>query len=241
MRACGFAPGVPRYADTPQIPEEVREKMSGCIRLWPHKLEGEGHFLALFKKEGTPFERRAAAGVPVKDKEALRLWDLFCRETLTQSGTARLRRLGSRQTDEGLVLFGKELYRMPHSVDLRGLKVLRAGLHLGTVKKNRFEPSHALAHAFAPEDVQCFVETASCSEAGAFFQKGERLDVSDTAAACAYLRGESLPITDELCVKDLSGKGGWCLVTVCGFAAGWGKVTGNQVKNHYPKGLRRPY
>ncbi len=241
MRACGFAPGVPRYADTPQIPEEVREKMNGCIRLWPHKLEGEGHFLALFKKEGTPFERRAAAGVPVKDKEALRLWDLFCRETLTQSGTARLRRLGSRQTDEGLVLFGKELYRMPHSVDLRGLKVLRAGLHLGTVKKNRFEPSHALAHAFAPEDVQCFVETASCSEAGAFFQKGERLDVSDTAAACAYLRGESLPITDELCVKDLSGKGGWCLVTVCGFAAGWGKVTGNQVKNHYPKGLRRPY
>ena len=241
MRACGLARGEPRYAEKPEIPEEVRQKVGGCIRLWPHKLEGEGHFLAVFRKEGVPFERRAGAGVPVKDKEALRLWNQFCGEALTQQGSAWLRSQGGAKPDTGLVLFGKELYRVPQSTDLKGLKVLRAGLHLGTVKKNRFEPSHALAHALAPGDVQCCVETASCREAGTFFAKGEKHDVSDTAAACAYLRGESLPITDALGVKDLSGKGGWCLVAVCGFAAGWGKATGNQIKNHYPKGLRRPY
>ena len=241
MRACGLAPGMPRYADIPEIPDETREKVSGCIRLWPHKLEGEGHFLAVFKKAGTPFERRVSAGVLVRDKEALRLWDQFCGETLTQRGAAWLRDHSGRQADAGLVLFGKELYRVPHSVDLRGLKVLRAGLHLGTVKKNRFEPSHALAHALAPQDVQCCAQAASFHEPDACLIQAEGKDASDTAAACAYLRGESLQMTDEIRVKDLSGKGGWCLVTVCGFAAGWGKLTGNQIKNHYPKGLRRPY
>ena len=36
-------------------------------------------------------------------------------------------------------------------------------------------------------------------------------------------------------------KKGWCLVCVDGFSMGWGKMNGVQIKNHYPKGLRRPY
>ena len=35
-------------------------------------------------------------------------------------------------------------------------------------------------------------------------------------------------------------KKGWALVCVDGYPAGWGKVNGAQVKNHYPKGLRNP-
>ena len=37
-----------------------------------------------------------------------------------------------------------------------------------------------------------------------------------------------------------SGDSGWVLITVDGYGLGWGKRTGTTVKNHYPKGLRRP-
>ena len=43
-----------------------------------------------------------------------------------------------------------------------------------------------------------------------------------------YLRGEVVP----------SKQRGWCLVTLDGYAIGWGKGDGNVLKNHYPKGLR---
>ena len=47
-----------------------------------------------------------------------------------------------------LVMFGDQLYRLPDiDVDLKGLKIQRAGLHIGEFKKNRFEPSHSLALA----------------------------------------------------------------------------------------------
>lgn len=51
--------------------------------------------------------------------------------------------------------FGEQLYLVPKNMPvLKGLKVLRPGLHLGTLKKNRFEPSHAWAHALNKEDVR---------------------------------------------------------------------------------------
>lgn len=43
---------------------------------------------------------------------------------------------------------------MPCELKLAGLKVLRPGLHLGTVKKKRFEPAHALALALRAEEVK---------------------------------------------------------------------------------------
>ena len=50
-----------------------------------------------------------------------------------------------------LELFGDHLWLVPSAVDLNGLKVLRAGLELGTLKKNRFEPAQALAQALQAE------------------------------------------------------------------------------------------
>lgn len=46
----------------------------------------------------------------------------------------------------------------------------------------------------------------------------------------AYLRGETVPGSQK----------GWTLVTVDGCSIGWAKGDGSQLKNHYPKGLRRP-
>ena len=113
---------------------------------------------------------------------------------------------------EGKALtFGRGLYWAPADMpDLRGLKVLRPGLELGEVKKDRFEPAHALA-----------LWLKTCRRTADLQPDGREVD--------AYLRGNVL----QSSVK------GWCLVTVGGFSLGWGKGDGQQLKNHYPKGLRK--
>ena len=45
-----------------------------------------------------------------------------------------------------------------------------------------------------------------------------------------YLSGDVLP----------SDKRGWTLVQADGLSLGWAKGDGSQLKNHYPKALRRP-
>ena len=87
---------------------------------------------------------------------------------------------------------------------------MRPGLELGIVKKDRFEPAHALA-----------LWLKTCANTEDF--------TPDSDAINAYMHGDVIP----------SAKKGWCLVTVGGFSLGWGKGDGRILKNHYPKGLRR--
>ena len=112
--------------------------------------------------------------------------------------------------------FGDSLYLAPEyfsDIDIKGLKILRAGLKLGTFMKNRFEPDHALSHALKCTDAkQC-------------------LDFDPASGEIKqYLTGMTIP-----CDKDLRG---WCLICVGGFPLGWAKASGGTLKNHYPKGLR---
>ena len=109
-----------------------------------------------------------------------------------------------------------QLYLLPGARNLQGLKVLRAGLHLGTVRKGRFEPAHALSHALRAEEACRTVDFAA-----------------DSPEIRAYLRGESLEAEEE----GRRGKG-WALVLAGGYPLGWGKLAGGMLKNHYPKGLR---
>lgn len=110
--------------------------------------------------------------------------------------------------------FGDNLYLIPADMpSFRGLKVLRPGLHLGEVKKNRFEPSHALALALRPA---CAAHVWN-------------LD-SDGPEIAGYLGGQTFPA---------EGEKGWYLICADGFGTGWGKLAGGIMKNHYPRGLRR--
>ena len=110
------------------------------------------------------------------------------------------------------VTFGGQLYLVPKECpSLKGLKALRPGLHLGTVKKDRFEPSHALALFLKPEDV-VFSYHLSVEQAG------------------KYIKGETFAA---------QGEKGWYLVCVEGYSLGFGKLAGGIMKNHYPKGLRK--
>ena len=109
-----------------------------------------------------------------------------------------------------LTAFGPSLYLLPPDCpDLKGLKALRPGLELGTLRKNRFEPAHALALWLS--------SAARTADFSADYQ--EVLD---------YLHGQVLSGSQT----------GWTLITVDGASLGWAKGSGGQLKNHFPKGLR---
>ena len=191
--------------------------IEGTLRLWPHKLKGEGHYAAVLRKKGelpeglqpvcaTGLEKGIPAKTLTKDWTE---YFAFAKETFTDKGVVKL------QTDnaEGSFLaFGENLYRMPERMPaVKGLKVMRPGLHLGTLKKNRFEPAHALALALCPEDVKHMWN----------------LSVEEAAS---YLKGQTF---------SAEGEKGWYLICVDGISLGWGKLAGGIMKNHYPKGLRK--
>ena len=181
-------------------PEEVAAPWfvpapNGGHRMWPHKLLGEGHFAAVLKKaEGEPEEISIPAGEKLPKQ-----WLTFAKE------------LGITLPAGKAVTFGQNLFWAPEEMpELHKLKVMRPGLELGTIKKDRFEPAHALA-----------LWLDSCSNV-------HRCD-PDGDAMKNYLHGEVIPAQEK----------GWCLVKAGEFSIGWGKGDGKVLKNHYPKGLRR--
>ena len=110
-------------------------------RIFPHKASGEGHFLAVFCRDGEGVKYTPAPFMPDKQTEAaLKLYREFEKSALSVSLHGHFR------------LFGDNLYLVPMGIKLDKLKIVRGGLHLGICKKGRFEPSHALALALTPED-----------------------------------------------------------------------------------------
>lgn len=195
--------------DTPPCISNGKPKLAGndervafTFRIWPHLTEGEGHFAAVLKKDGENENVYRQSNISPCPKEYEKLYRAFADKFLVNPPLGEIS------------AFGENLYIMPPFLpSLDGIKVLRFGLHLGTVKKNRFEPSHSLAMALKPQDA------VQCAE----------LSISDKEIF-AYLRGETIP------AGDLKG---WCLISVSGYTTGWGKAAGGIIKNHYPKGLRR--
>lgn len=168
---------------------------NGTWRMWPHKLLGEGHFAAVLCRSGD--ERPDPVRVPGIALPPL--WNRFAKD------------LGIVLPTGKAVTFGQSLYWAPEEMpDLNRLKVLRPGLELGLVKKDRFEPAHALA---------LWLHTCNTIQDYA----------PDSPEIAAYLHGDVVP----------SSQTGWCLVTTGGYSIGWGKGDGSVLKNHYPKGLRQ--
>ena len=186
----------PEFVPEPVEAPWFQESGAGMYRLWPHKLLGEGHFAAVLRK----MEQEAPATPPLyHGGKAPKLWERFAKD------------LGIPLPEGSAVQFGETLYWAPREMpDITGMKVLRPGLELGTLKKDRFEPAHALA-----------LWLTDCACQAAFPPEGWEIP--------AYLHGEVLPCREK----------GWCLVKAGEFSLGWGKGDGNRLKNHYPKGLRK--
>ena len=205
-------------------PDFTLEEME---RFWPHKVDGEGHFVAKLVRRGSVdtdlkadrknkknknSKNRKNETKPALTKENMKLLSEFLDETISENMAAWIK-------NSRLVMFGEQLYRLPDmEVDIKGLKVQRAGLHIGEFKKQRFEPSHSLALALKLNDAKNVVKL-TC----------------DNPQTIGFFNGQSVMLSDEQAAEC---KKGWALVCVDGYPAGWGKVNGAQVKNHYPKGLR---
>ena len=198
----GFAEGNPAF--TGSRDPSIRR----CVRIFPHRLDGEGHFLALFhKKENGDCQdqicRQSRKGLTGEDK---RLFDGFAADIDRVFEPHRL------ESKKGMV------YYMPEALpQMSGLRFLRSGLFLGEVKKNRFEPSQSLAMALKPGQYQ------NCLD----------LSVRDERVI-RYLKGETLVLTGQETAKP----DGWQLVCVDGFPLGWGKKNKSALKNKYHSGWR---
>lgn len=203
--------------------EDPADGIEHTMRLMPHKLKGEGHYIARLRRreifsgscirwEGGTGEQQVEArrdGARKGDRHAGLISPDGVGDFLT--GELGLPADWTKRLDGVIQIFGEQIYLVPQAmVSMQGMKVVRAGLHLGTHKKNRIEPSHALAIALNIEETDRKMELTE--------QEAER-----------YLRGESL--------SRVSGKG-WILLTYMGYPLGFGKAVSGQVKNHYPKGLR---
>ena len=178
------------------------EGMENCRRVFPHKQKGEGHFAALLKKTESGCEYKIKKNKAIQNpslSDAIKLYREFEKKTL------------NIKCEGEFVLFGENLYLLPEKVDIEKLKIIRCGLHLGTVKKSRFEPAHALSHTF-PKDVYINkVETTLSSEEIKKYMHGDIIKSNVT---------------------------GWCAVAVDDYIIGWGKGSNGVIKNHYPKALR---
>jgi len=209
-----FDPGRPAWTADPA------EGIERTFRLWPHKLRGEGHYAAVLEKKRPPCAKGAAeqseAGGLYAGKMTATPPSRRSRATSPCTGEAE-KMLAKFAKDNSLSLpagkllpFGQSLFLVPEDMpELHGLKVLRPGLELGQVLKNRFEPAHAWA---------LWLKTA-----------GSVADFpADSPEIAAYLRGEAIPGPQT----------GWTLLTVDGLSLGWVKGSGGVLKNHFPKALR---
>ena len=228
----GFSAGVPEWGNGDP-------SLALCVRIWPHKMPGEGHFMALMKKSeesrknlctfvpNTKVSQTIASdrrsGIDRKsrkkdvdfgrkaDRDQRKLIEAFQEET------------GMDLPADQLVFQNEKVYwktDLPDSA--AGLQFIRNGMFLGECRKGRFEPSQPLAlAAFGksdPGETHGIFGIHEISHIN-LFSGDQRID--------QYLRGETI-ITD-----DDSGKNGWKIVCVDGFPLGWGKKNNSILKNKY--------
>ena len=213
----GFYPGRPDWVREEFKPTSI---LNRAIRLWPHHIKGEGHFIAILMRCGSSADESTPLRISEKSKgfrsrkqgrdqkmhhnnqDILKFFHIFCNSIGFVS-----------PPDSELIVIGTYLYQISSNLpDLQGLKVIHPGWWLGSFKKGRFEPSHALALGLRVEQINNRIS----------------FNIEDPHIE-NYLRGESFPS---------QGSNNWVLVDVNGFPIGWGKRVQGVLKNYYPIGLR---
>ncbi len=182
--------------------------ISESVRIWPHHMKGEGHYLALVHKsiETDHIPQGKAKGSKSKS--------VTIPEDLKEFWQNVTWKLPSKQ----LLVLGEKIYYCPFEMpDVTKLRMLRNGVLLGECKKNRFEPSQALAMYLQREDYTQVLDL-TCED----------------IRVRKYLKGETLDVEDLVTRKDK----GWYLICVDGYPLGFGKVANQMLKNKYATGWR---
>lgn len=209
----GFAEGLTSYRG-----EVFDESCKLCRRIWPHKMSGEGHFMALLhKKNGT--QQQVQQTVSQSS-----IWWEKCKGLNKEQKAAAedfFSHVNIAYDEKRIDVRGDNLYYLPApQYDGRGLHFLRNGLFMGEFKKKRFEPSQPFALALHAQDFDQVLD---------FPADDERLS--------RYLRGETLDVSDLIAGEKK--RKGWQLVMVAGHPLGFGKLVNNNLKNKYPAGWRK--
>jgi 16S rRNA C967 or C1407 C5-methylase (RsmB/RsmF family)/NOL1/NOP2/fmu family ribosome biogenesis protein len=256
----GFTPGRPDWtpAGTPDL--------SRTVRLWPHLLRGEGHFIA---KLGRPADPPGDSGSGPRPEE----------ESAPGSPPQRARRNpapGDVAPRRGSVAL-PEMWRSRPSTG-RGVRDQRPEAGRGGPAARR--GGAAARRGGAGSVIDAWGAVAAdllVDEVPAVMAVGERVySVPDQEVAAAGVRlvrpgllvgrvrpgrfepahalamaagprrarrvrevddGEAAAWLGGATLAD-AGPGGWTLVTWNGWPLGWGRGAGGTLKNHYPKGLR---
>ena len=140
-----------------------------------------------------------------KTKDELALWKSFAAGLCREYDTDRI------ESHDGMLFYDD--CGLP---EVKGLRFLRKGVFLGECRKNRFEPSQALAMTLKKEDYENTWEPSA-----------------EDDRVVRYLKGETLSASDAENLHD-----GGVLICVDGFPLGWGKKTGSTVKNKYHSSWR---
>lgn len=197
----GFDRGHPEWGTT-NNPE-----LTKCRRLWPHRIEGEGHFVAMVEKD-----EDAAFFAPTNAYS-------FTKEKLSAEAIDFINSIDYPFDMNRFDVQKERVFYIPeHMPNVKGLRILRCGLYVGDMKKNRFEPSQSLAM---------------------FLRKGQfpnevHLSIEDERVI-KYLKGETIELEDT----ELDGvKDGICLIFVDDYSLGFGKINRGTIKNKYLPGWR---
>ncbi|MBS6644760.1 MAG: RsmF rRNA methyltransferase first C-terminal domain-containing protein, partial [Clostridiaceae bacterium] len=147
-------------------------RLEKCVRIWPHKMKGEGHFLALLHKSEDAERVEVKLGSSAKlDKKSRRILEEFFEECNWKPDWERTE------------IRGGKVYLVPELPEkLGGIHFLRNGLYMGEMKKERFEPSQQLAMALLGRDYPGRLSLRAEDERIGRYLKGETILVEEGEA-----------------------------------------------------------
>ena len=220
-----------------------------CVRVYPHKMQAEGHFFAVLekkaeissrvqpgtegsewtleagtKKQGEAKNRKSKKGGKTKNREhdpEKLILSFFSEMGIERIGNC------AWKPDQIEIREDKAYYIPKASREGKlalspGLRFLRHGLLLGEIKKDRFEPEETLALA---------LRKGECRERITFGISDERV--------LKYLRGEPVFLEEKDFPEGKPPKSGWKLLCVEEYPLAFGKLVGNQLKNKLPLSWRQ--
>ena len=255
----GFAPGRPEVAYEGwdgECTDPVRRKMGTpdlkkCVRIWPHKMAGEGHFLALLHKKAPGEAARAQEND--RNGHPNRETTVDEHKNPVEGTISDIKGIGKPETKALTEFFADvsmemnwkqvevrkgQVYLVPEALGTRkGLVFLRNGLYLGEIRKDRFEPSQSFAMALKKEEYTAVIDLDYSDVRVEKYLRGETLEVDDIVE---HNLQEAEKMSDTKSMKKRLEKG-WQLVCVNGYPLGWGKLVNGTLKNKYHAGWRMKY
>lgn len=160
--------GYLKYA--PNTPDIIKTR-----HIFPQN-KGEGHYIALLKKNGDTIYDMSADN---RSKIAsVTVFDEFWKDNFQES----------KLLDKEILLINDKVYISPITPETKGCGVVRSGVYAGDIKGKRFEPSHNLFSAygeFAKNKINLSIDDPSLYA----FLRGEEIDCDQKGYTAVLVEG----------------------------------------------------